>query len=126
MIKLIEINDTQFDAIVLRAPAPALVMVTSPECIICKTMTQRLREVSQEVGPRMLFLSLDINENKKWQDFEVRVIPTLLYFKSGVLAARQDNFPDAEEILSQIAQLTEKEAPAVSTRAEGCRRKASR
>ena len=111
MIKLIEINDTQFDAIVLRAPTPVLLMCTSPECIICKTMTERLREVSKEVGPKMLFLSLDINENKKWQDFQVRVIPTLLYFKSGALAGRQDNFPDSEEILSQIAKLTKKGAP---------------
>lgn len=120
MIKLIEINDTQFDAFVLRAPTPALVMVTSPECIICKTMAERLREVSKDVGSKMLFLSLNINENKKWQDYQVRVIPTLLYFKSGALAARQDNFPDADEIRSQIAQLTSKAAPADAAHEDLC------
>jgi len=107
MVKLIDINDTQFDALVLQAVKPVLLMVTSPECIICKTMTERLREVSDEVGPKMLFLSLDINQNRKWQDYQVRVIPTLLYFKAGSLTARQDNFPDAEEIRGQIGRLTQ-------------------
>ncbi len=105
MIKPIEINDTQFDTIVLRAPVPVLLVCTSPECIICKTMAERLREVSKEAGPKMLFLSLDVNENKKWQALKVRVIPTLLYFNSGALVARQDNFPEIEEIRAQINEL---------------------
>ncbi len=111
MVKIIEINDTQFDAIVLLAPVPVLLVCTSPECIICKTMAERLREVSREVGSEMLFLSLNVNENKKWQTFKVRVIPTLLYFQSGALVARQDNFPDAEEIRFQIRKMIHKEPP---------------
>ena len=102
MVKLIEINDTQFDAIVLRSPVPVLLECASPECIICKTMTERIREVSEKVGDKVLFLSLNVNENKRWQDFNVRVIPTLLYFKDGALVARQDNFPETEEITAQI------------------------
>ena len=105
MIKFMDINDTQFDTIVLKASVPVLLDCSSPECIICKTMAERIAEVSQEVGPEMLFLRLNVNDSKRWQDFEVRVIPTLLYFKAGVLVARQDNFPEPEEIRAQIREL---------------------
>jgi len=105
VVKIIEINDTQFDAIVLRSPVPVLLDCASPECIICKTMDERIREVSEKVGDKMLFLCLNVNENKRWQDYDVRVIPTILYFKDGALAARQDNFPEMEEITAQISEL---------------------
>jgi thioredoxin 1 len=105
MVKPIEINDTQFNAIVLKAPVPVLVECASPECIICKTMAERIQEASKEAEGRMLFFRLNVNENKRWQDFGVRTIPTLLYFKDGALAAHQENFPDIDEIRSRIREL---------------------
>jgi thioredoxin 1 len=107
-IKPVEINDTQFDTIVLCSPVPVLLVCTSPECIICKTMAERIKEISRETGSQVLFLTLNVNENKRWQDFDVRVIPTLLYFNAGALVARQDNFPETQEIQSQIRALTQK------------------
>jgi thioredoxin-like negative regulator of GroEL len=62
-------------------------------------------EASAEYASRMVFLRLNINDNKRWQDFGVRVIPTLLYFKEGKLVARQDIFPDVEEIRKEIHKI---------------------
>lgn len=106
MIKQIEINDSQFDTIVLKSALPVLLECASPECIICKTMADRIKEVAKDYAGKMLFLRLDVNENKKWRDFSVRVIPTLLYFKNGVLVARQDSFPETEEIRRQVSLIT--------------------
>src|SRR5512135_2987778 len=96
MIKTVEINDTQFHTLVLKASMPVLLECASPECIICKTMSERIQEAGKDFGARVVFLRLNINENKKWQDFNVRVIPTLVYFKGGVLVTRQDPFPGVE------------------------------
>jgi thioredoxin 1 len=108
MIKLININDSQFDTLVLKSSLPVVLDVSSPECIICKTMAERIAEVGKEYGSKVIFLSLNINENKKWQDYKVRVIPTLLYFKNGNLVARHDMFPEVEEIAAQIRALLKK------------------
>ena len=56
MLKPVDINDTQFDALVLRAPVPVLLECATPECIICKTMAERIAEASQGdpyVGPEV-------------------------------------------------------------------------
>ena len=102
MIEQIEVNDSQFDTVVLKSALPVLLECASPECIICKTMADRIREAGRDFENKVVFLRLNINENKKWQDFNVRVIPTLLYFKDGVMTARQENFPDFEEIQKEL------------------------
>ena len=105
MVKMVEINDSQFNTLVLKSSLPVLIECSSPECIICKSMAERIKEASKDHLSSMVFFRLNINENKKWQDFDVRVIPTLLYFKDGILVARQDRFPDTEEILDQIRKV---------------------
>jgi thioredoxin 1 len=105
MIKLVEINDSQFANIVLKSVLPVVVEYESPECIICKTMAERLLEVAKEFHTKVIFLRYNINDNKKWRDLAVRVIPTLLYFKDGDLVSRQDSFPETEEIRHQLQSL---------------------
>jgi thioredoxin 1 len=105
MIQVVEVNDSQFDVIVLKSSLPVLLECASPECIICKTMASRIQEVIKEYSSKLIFLRLNINESKKWKDYDVRVIPTLLYFKSGRLVGRQENFPEIEEIRQQISRL---------------------
>lgn len=108
MIKMIEVNDSQFDTVVLKSALPVLLECASPECIICKTMAERIHEVAKDYSSEMVFLCLDINENKRWKEFNVRVIPTLLYFKDGFLVARQDTFPDVAEIRKEIQSVIKK------------------
>ncbi|MFH0877788.1 MAG: thioredoxin domain-containing protein [Candidatus Omnitrophota bacterium] len=109
-MKLVDINDAQFEALVLKSSLPVLLECTSPECIICKTMEARIVEAAtKDYLPKMVFLKLNVNENKRWQDFQVRVIPTLLYFKNGLLVARQDNFPEIDEMRTQFNALIRKE-----------------
>ncbi len=105
-MKIVEINDSQFNNIVLKSCLPVLLECTSPECIICKTMEERILEVSKKHTSDMLFLKLNVNENKRWQDFKVRVIPTLLFFKDGILVSRLDSFPEEYEISKVIESLT--------------------
>jgi thioredoxin 1 len=111
MVKLVEIYDSQFNNLVLKSALPVLLECASPECIICKTMGDRIQEVAKEYASQMVFLRMDINENKKWQQYNVRVIPTLLYFKDGVLVGRQDTFPDVDDIRGQIKLMLGPQAP---------------
>jgi len=118
MVKVIEINDSQFNTIVLKSGLPVLLECASPECIICKTMADRIQEAGKDFFSKMVFLKLNVNENKRWQDFNVRVIPTILYFKNGILAARHDHFPEIEEIRRQIKLMVQSDTQAANISSE--------
>ncbi|MFH1691579.1 MAG: thioredoxin domain-containing protein [Candidatus Omnitrophota bacterium] len=114
MLKMVEVNDSQFDTLVLKSALPVLVECASPECIICKSMAQRIYEAGKSYASKMIFFRLNVNDNTKQQEFNVRVIPTLLYFKDGVLVARQDDFPEVEEIIAQIKIMTRRDSKSLS------------
>jgi len=103
-----EITDAEFDELVINSKFPVLLLCTSPECIICKTMAERLKELTRDFRAKVIFLSLNINKNQSWQKFNVKSIPTLLYFKNGILLGRQDAFPEKEEIINKLKSLMSK------------------
>lgn len=105
MPAIIEINEDQFEGLVLKAKKPVVLEFMSPECIICKTMKERIKEVSGKFKERVLFFRLDINKTSLWKKYNIRSIPALLYFKKGQLAARQDLFPEKEEMRSTLEWL---------------------
>ncbi len=105
---MVEVNEGQFKELVLKAKKPVVVEFMSPECIICKTMKERIKEVSRQFKGRVHFFRININKTSLWKKYNVRVIPTLLYFKEGKLAARQDLFPEKEEMRSTLEWLLKK------------------
>ena len=100
-----EIEETNFEKLVLKAKKPSVVEFMSPECIICKTMKERIKEVSRGFAGEINFFRLDINKSGIWKQYVVRSIPTLVYFKKGEIVARQDLFPEKEEMRSILESL---------------------
>ncbi|MFZ5800054.1 MAG: thioredoxin family protein [Candidatus Omnitrophota bacterium] len=102
------INDEQFKEKVLNSPHPVLLDINSPECIICRTMDERIREVAHQFRGKVRFYSLDVNKNRVWQRYEVKAVPTILYFKDGKLFFRHDVFPEKEEMTAHLKKLVQK------------------
>ena len=105
MSMLIEIDDSQFEEKVLKSAFPVLLDFSSPECIICKTMKERIKEVAVHFKGKVHFLSLDVNRNKIWQKFEVKAVPTIIYFKDGKAVFRHEIFPEKEEMVAHLQKL---------------------
>ena len=102
------LNDAQFDELVINSKIPVMILCTSPECIICKTMVERIKEAYRDFKNQVSLLSLDINKNQCWQKYDVRTMPTLLYFKHGILVGCQSTFPERKEIADKFKSLTKK------------------
>ncbi|MDP3142369.1 MAG: thioredoxin family protein [Candidatus Omnitrophota bacterium] len=100
-----EIEDGQFGEKVLKSSLPALVDFNSPECIICKTMNERIREVAVHFKGKVNFFSVDVNKNKIWEQFDVKSVPTVLYFKDGKVVFHHEHFPEKEEMKSHLHKL---------------------
>lgn len=71
-------------------------------------MIERIKEVYRNFKDQVRLLSLDINKNQCWKKYNVRTIPTLLYFKHGILVGLQSTFPEKKEIEDKFKSLTKK------------------
>jgi len=103
-----EIDDSQFNEKVISSSLPALVDFNSPECIICKTMNERIKEIAGNFKGKVNFFSLDVNNNRIWVEFDVKSVPTIVYFKNGKAIFHHEHFPDKEEMVSHLNKLIQK------------------
>ena len=84
MSKPIQVNDDNFDEVVLKASRPVLVDLWAPWCRPCVMVAPIIDELAEEYDGRVDFVKLDIDENPKTPTrYSVMSIPTLLVFKDG-------------------------------------------
>jgi thioredoxin 1 len=84
-----DVNETEFEDIVLQAEQPVLVDFWAPWCGPCRAMAPVLQEVAEQYGPNAVILkfNVDLDPNVAVR-YQVRGIPTLILFKDGKEAGR--------------------------------------
>jgi len=88
-MKAIAINETTFETEVLKSDKPALVDLWAPWCGPCRMIAPIIEEIAAEHDGRFKITKLNIDETPGIaQRFDVRSIPTLLFFKNGELRDR--------------------------------------
>jgi thioredoxin 1 len=93
---LFEVSDHNFDARVLQSKKPIVVDFWASWCGPCRTIEPLIEELSEKYSARMTFAKCNVDHNPVLPaKFNIKSIPTLLFFKEGVLA-------------DQITGLTEK------------------
>jgi len=84
MSKPIEVNDINFDQIVLQAKTPVLVDFWAAWCGPCRMVAPIVEELASEYESRVSFAKLDVDQNPKIaSQYGIMSIPTLLIFKNG-------------------------------------------
>ena len=84
MGKPIEVNDSNFDQLVLRAKTPVLVDFWAAWCGPCRMVAPVVEELAGEYEGRVSFVKLDVDQNPRTaSQYGIMSIPTLLIFKSG-------------------------------------------
>ena len=106
MNPIIEINETNFEAEVLKSSQPVLVDFWAEWCGPCKMLTPVLEEIAGEQNGRVKVVKVNVDDNPGLAGrFDVRAIPTLLYFAGGELLHQTVGVVGKKTILANLDRL---------------------
>jgi thioredoxin 1 len=81
---IIELEDDQFEAKVLKSEKPVMVDFWAPWCGPCKAITPTVETLAAVYGDKITFAKLNVDDNPLTPSkFGIQAIPTLIFFKNG-------------------------------------------
>jgi thioredoxin 1 len=86
----VEVNDSNFDEIVIKSAKPVVVDFWAEWCGPCRMIAPFMDEISREFADRALVVKCDVDNSPQVSaKFGIRNIPTVLFFKDGKIADKQ-------------------------------------
>ncbi|HEX4265572.1 MAG TPA: thioredoxin [Verrucomicrobiae bacterium] len=99
----IEINESNFEAEVLKSAQPVVVDFWAEWCGPCKMLGPVLDEIATEQGGRAKVAKVNIDQNSALAErFGIRSIPTLLYFVGGEVRKQTVGVVSKKTIISTL------------------------
>jgi thioredoxin 1 len=86
----LEVNDGNFDEIVVKSDIPVIVDFWAEWCGPCRMIAPIVEELSKEYSGRALVVKCDVDSSPGVASrYGIRNIPTVLFFKDGKIADKQ-------------------------------------
>ena len=84
---VLDLDDPGFDRLVRESTQPVLVDFYSPTCGPCRTLAPVIDDIARNYAGRLRVAKLDTSRHQlAAARFQIRGVPTLLFFKNGSLA----------------------------------------
>ena len=99
-----DVNEANWEAIVLDSTAPVLVDFWAEWCGPCKMVTPIVNEIADEYDGKLRVVKVDADANPELVTrYNVMGIPSLLLFKGGAVIDRVTGYKPKAQILSKFA-----------------------
>ena len=102
----VTLNDGNFEDEVTRSAKPVLVDFWAEWCGPCKLIAPLLDEIAKEKGDAVKVAKVDVDQNQALSArYNIRAIPTLLFFKDGQLRDQVTGMTSKKDLLGRIDAL---------------------
>jgi thioredoxin 1 len=102
----ININEASFEKAVLQSPVPTVVDFWASWCGPCKMIAPVLDEIARENEGRFRITKVNVDDEPGlMQRFNVRAVPTLLFFSGGKLQEQMVGGAAKKAIVDKLAAL---------------------
>lgn len=102
----VTLNDGNFEEEVTRSAKPVLVDFWAEWCGPCKLIAPLLDEIAKEKGDTVKVAKVDVDQNQSLSArYNIRAIPTLLFFKDGQLRDQVTGMTSKKDLLGRIEAL---------------------
>ena len=86
----LEVNDENFDEVVLKSDKPVIVDFWAEWCGPCRMIAPFMEDISKEFEGKAVVVKCDVDSSPRTASkYSIRNIPTVLYFKDGKIADKQ-------------------------------------
>jgi thioredoxin 1 len=86
----LEVNDKNFDEIVIKSDKPVIVDFWAEWCGPCRMIAPIIEELSKEYSGKATVVKCDVDDSPRVAAmYSIRNIPTILFFKDGKVADKQ-------------------------------------
>ena len=103
MSNLIEVNDSNFEAEVLRSPVPVLVDFFGEHCGPCRMLKPVLVALAESMGNSLKIVAVDVAANERLvNDYRISALPTLIVFREGKERDRMVGLKDMKYLMEAM------------------------
>jgi len=103
---VLEVNDANFDQEVLKSEQPVLVDFWAVWCGPCKAIAPIVDGVAQAYAGKLKVVKVNVDQNGATPSrYNVRGIPTLLFFKGGKIADQVVGYVPSDVIEEKVKKL---------------------
>lgn len=86
----LEVNDGNFEEVVIKSDKPVLVDFWAEWCGPCRMVSPIIEDISKEYSEKALVVKCDVDSSPGVAaKYGIRNIPTILFFKDGKIADKQ-------------------------------------
>ncbi len=102
----VTINEANFDNEVVKSTQPVLVDFWAEWCGPCKMIAPILEEIAKEKSGAVKVAKVNVDNNQSLSArYNIRAIPTLLFFKNGQLRDQVTGMTSKKDLLNRIEAL---------------------
>jgi len=102
----ITLDESNFDREVNQSDKPVIVDFWAEWCGPCKMIAPLLDEIAKEKGESVKVAKVNVDENQSLSfKFNIRAIPSLLFFKNGQLRDQVTGMTSKKDLLGRIEAL---------------------